>query len=1048
MKFSLRTLALGAALLSIGAMAAQEEVTPTVTLKWKTHELIAKGFETGDVRSGSGINGTAYISNGKSILTYDGTEVKTLFTYDEGSLNRGISIDDAGNIAVAASWPTSASNWNKWIIIKADGSGSTPIELKAPTSCDWVAGRSDMVGRATGDFFSEDGGLFFLTANGASYPIPVWISNGVQDEFEFATDARLTTITNNMSYAQPRYPIADISYDEACDAFWYESSNVADIEYVEDGEAKSIAWPETIGNKAQNGFDVFELGGQTYAVHAGGNSTNWGSQITIWNIETGAVLFQSAYEADWNGEVTGNGCNLTARKVNDYKVELYQTYCAGGAFKANSFNALYEITIPEPIIPDLPLYLAGAIQGWDPANPIEFTLGEDGLYTYNYVQEGGQAGFKLSTSKGTWDEFNAGVLGVEEAQIATGNTYTLIPGKDTNINIPDGNYTFTVDLDAKTLTVTGDATAFEPPVLYLRGAFNGWAAPEADKLTAGEVTEDGNITYTISRESLEGAFKIADANWGLDFGYGAIPGAGTYDVAKNGSDMTLPANLKNITLKLTINKDNLFAGTLTVTGVLMSKLNGFAYDVKGQMGENNTYNVTFKASEAANEGEIVVKDADGQTVVTQPLTNIVKGENTAVVDLSDLAEGAYTWSVRLISYNDNETAAVGYMSPNWIEGKASTGGVVFIRDTDSPAFGYRVFGLGNAGGFAVYDQEMNLVGDKRWHVGFEKFTPSNGSSTTRGDALRNYAVFADWSDGASGYWRLDVLNPAEEPVNMLMSEGATQEANGTVKLNGEAIGSGSPCCAFRYSGAQTQMFAFDEDIYVNNLVRYDIGDADYITAAPVWESASKGLFANTNINVVARQDGYWVSQVRANIYDSGVPGVMYFDNDNDLVYTIPNEDPEFAEVAGTNSGFAVSLDNSLAAIGTYGDMKIHIFMITWEDNEPTFTHLFAFDQIPAETSNSRWANMTFDAANNLMVYDRRVGRMVTYVLPGGAMATTPAKAEYAINVESGIEAITVDNVDATAEYYNLQGIRVAAENLTPGIYVSLKGDKATKVVIR
>ncbi len=1045
MKFSLRTLALGAAFLAVGAMTAQE--APTVTQKWITHDLVAKGFETGDVRSGSGLNGKAYISNGTSIMTYDGNTVETLYTHS-GAINRGFALDEAGNIAIAAVWPTGASNWNQWILIKADGSEATPIELKAPESSDWVGARTDLVGRAVGDFFSEDGGLFFLTTQNMTYPIPVWITEGVQDEFEFATSATAFAAANNMAYANPRYPLSEISFDEAADAFWYESSNMAQIGYVnEDEEPAYVAWPEIEGLKGQNGFDCFELGGNTYAVHVF-NATNWGSNFAIWNVETGEVIYQSEYSADFNGETTGNGCSFVARKVNDYKVELYQCYVAGGAFKANSFNALYEITIPEPQPQLPPLYLAGAVQGWDPANPIEFTLGEDGLYTLNYTQKN-QSGFKISTAKGTWDDFNAAVLGVEGNLIAAGETYALVAGNDQNINILDGEYTFTVDLAANTLTVSGEAYAFEPPVLYLRGEFNGWGTSDDVKFAASEVSEEGNVTYTLSIESIAGEFKIGDESWGTNFGFGALPGAGTYNVFKDEANMTLPENLKNLKLTLVVNKDNLIAGTLTVAGTLYAPLNAFAYDVKGEMGENDVYTVTYKASENASEGEVVVKDAEGQTVLTSPLSNIVKGENTAVVDLSELAEGAYTWSVRLITYNENENVAVGYMSPNWTNNEACTGGVVFIRDTNSPAFGYRALSIGRAKGFAIYDQEMNLVGDKLWHVGYEKFNSGNGSSPTRGDALRNYAVFADWSDKASGYWRLDVLNPAEEPVNMLMSEGATMASSGAVTLNGVEIGSGSPAVAFRGEGENTQMFGFDEDVYGNTVVRYNIGEATYITEAPVFVSDMASKFANTNICIVAREDGYWVSQQRANIEDAGVPAIMYFDNENELIWTpVADEAIRESGATGSNSGIAISEDNSMLAFGDYSTMQIHLFLIQWEENSPNLIYLMSFDQVPAETGQARWAQMVFDSANNLMVYDRRVGRLVTYVLPGGALANTPAKAEYTINKTSGIEGITVGADNAPAEYFNLQGIRVDASNLTPGVYVRRQGDNATKVVIR
>lgn len=49
---------------------------------------------------------------------------------------------------------------------------------------------------------------------------------------------------------------------------------------------------------------------------------------------------------------------------------------------------------------------------------------------------------------------------------------------------------------------------------------------------------------------------------------------------------------------------------------------------------------------------------------------------------------------------------------------------------------------------------------------------------------------------------------------------------------------------------------------------------------------------------------------------------------------------------------------------------------------------------------------------------------------------------------SAIGGIEADNTDAKVEYYNLQGIRVAADNLTPGIYVRRQGTEVSKILIR
>ena len=42
----------------------------------------------------------------------------------------------------------------------------------------------------------------------------------------------------------------------------------------------------------------------------------------------------------------------------------------------------------------------------------------------------------------------------------------------------------------------------------------------------------------------------------------------------------------------------------------------------------------------------------------------------------------------------------------------------------------------------------------------------------------------------------------------------------------------------------------------------------------------------------------------------------------------------------------------------------------------------------------------------------------------------------------------VEAETAEPEYYNLQGIRVAADNLTPGIYIRRIGSKTDKILVK
>lgn len=1044
MKLTLRNLALGAALLATGAVTAQD--APTVTQRWIQHipaEFVA------DVRCGNGLDGKAYVTAGVDLYALDGTTATKVFTSATG-MNKGFAMDEAGNIVVAA-FPTGANNWMNVQLIKASDWTSTTLELALPAETEFVGNRYDVVGRAVGDFFSEKGGVFYITGSTQTYPIPVWIANGAQVELsEPAHPAYVAA--NSMACAQPKATIDEMDEENVFyNYYYYTGSSIWDIGYTtEDFEPLYLPrvaegqMPEGWAPQSQNGFDVFTLGDKTYAVRMSGAGT-WDSNFLIHDMD-GNVLFHTDYGEGWNKPAagsTGNGCGVWARKVSDNKVELYQVFKC--SVTENSFVALYDIELGGEPQPEQNVYMAGQFQGWDPKNPAEFTKGEDGLYTYEFTQTGG--GFKISTAKGDWDAeggFNSGVMGVEGNVLVTGNTYTLVPGLSSDLTIANGQYTLTVDLAALTLKVEGEEV-FTAPELYVRGELNGWGYNDETKMTTdGVVNEEGNVIYTISLDKLQGQYKIASNDWSVSLG-GSFSGAGTFDLERGGENNNLSADLAHATLTLVYPKDITKAPKLTVAGMAVAPRKAFAYDIKGEALENDQYKVTFKATEAAEEAEVVVKDAEGQTVATQSLTGVVKGENTITIDLADLAEGTYSWAVRLISLdNANERGAIAYEAPTaWQGGDNTTGGVVFIRDINEPAFGYVVVGNGRSRGFAVFDQLGQQVGTELYHVG--EFNGSNSSSTTRGDALRGYAVFADWSDDYSGYWRIDPLNPAAPMVNMLMVEGATQAGDGTVTYNGVATGSGSCTVAFQGEGENTKMFAYDEDIYLNNVVRYDLGTADMITTAPSFVFESKGQFASQNVDVEGVENGFFVSQGRASMADANVPGIMYFDNEGSKIWSSAGNTELAPDI---DSGFAVSPDGTLAAVARRANMEIYIYALSFDEyNEPTFTELYVIDQVPSNGNGaSGWSQLTFDAGNNLHVFNRRNGGYKVYVLPGQLASTVAAKAEYAISKSSGVADITVDAA-APVQFFNLQGIEVSAENMTPGVYVRRQGNSVSKVYI-
>ena len=370
MKFQLRNFAVAAAL--VASVAAFAE-TPTVTMKWR-HSL---GLTTEDVRGGNAYGGEVYFEDGTNhaikAIGADG-QVRVVYQSD-AAMNRGFTIDDAGNIMIQPAWPTSAANQMTFKLIPADGSAATDVTLELPS--EFAPNRNDFIGRAIGDFMSYDGGLFYLTSSGMTFPAPVWIAEGEQVPFEGVVggfDPAMPVAAATQCYAIPAIESMDELDEELMHTqfYWHVYNNTAgEIYYIDENNGAALLNKPTLPdgyNYRQNGFEVFTLGGERYVALKADKGANWTSNFVIYNEATGEVIFTSdngEAPSDFNDTVTGNGGLLVARKVSENKVELYQIYASG--VKTKIFGAMYEIELPAA--PASSLYIAGQFQGWNPGAP-------------------------------------------------------------------------------------------------------------------------------------------------------------------------------------------------------------------------------------------------------------------------------------------------------------------------------------------------------------------------------------------------------------------------------------------------------------------------------------------------------------------------------------------------------------------------------------------------------------------------------------------------------------------------------------------------------
>lgn len=458
---------------------------------------------------------------------------------------------------------------------------------------------------------------------------------------------------------------------------------------------------------------------------------------------------------------------------------------------------------------------------------------------------------------------------------------------------------------------------------------------------------------------------------------------------------------------------------------------------------DGVYEFTYKVTGDVVDSKIILTPAEeGKEVVEIPVGAVTKAEGGKVQYNAAELSGSYTWAVEVQSPVIASTSA--YLTPSYDFTLPTRGGVVTITDPEYDTFGYTVVSQGKGNGFELYTPDDQFVG--RYHTG-APFNTSNNSSAFRGDQLHGKAVFADWSDSNSGYFILDPANMEADPVQMLQG---TRKSTGAFEYNGAIIGGGSSCVAFQGKGENTKMYTFEEDCELlkpngdNILVRYDLGDSETIVKAPDYDFdrmfTGSSFMYNTNVEVVPTEDGMFVAQVRSQGNNSSsVPAFVYINNDGDILLNSADIDG----LDSGNSGVALNKEKTLAAIGTY--TAINIYDVTWNGAKPELSFKY---EIPL--TDSQWTQLKFDNAGNLHGYIGGRGYRMYSLVNAEPRAITPAKSTMIVE-GTGSAVIDIDaaeEVDAPEVYYNLQGVRVAADALTPGIYVKVKGTTATKVVVK
>lgn len=478
--------------------------------------------------------------------------------------------------------------------------------------------------------------------------------------------------------------------------------------------------------------------------------------------------------------------------------------------------------------------------------------------------------------------------------------------------------------------------------------------------------------------------------------------------------------------------------TSTLQGVVEPAVRGhYAYDLDMTTGAS-TYTLNFKSTGAADNASIVLTDVNTGTTEVVSIGAVTEGENKVEIDRSTLGQNTqYKWAV--VIANPASPSVEQILADNTIAYNNGSymcrGGVAIDKDTESDNFGTIYTSTGGGFGIQRYTPALEKNGSAILGSNF----CTNIHSPYRITANSGKLYIADHSAEKAGVW---VYDPAagEKVTNIFVG---TNDGNGQIVNNSVATGGQATGVAFVGEGASRKMYIFSQDVPTvnasNKLLRYDIGTADSWAVAPSAQfDAISAKLANANVEILATENGVFCSQTRYTGNNStGVPAFAVMSADGTISFNSGN----LSSLNGCNGGGMAIFENNFAIAN--GDGNIDVFSITWSGLTPSFTHKYSVT-IDGTTEINQ---MAFDIAGNLYVFSRQQGLLV-YVMRTDARETrTDAKAALLLEYASttGIEEISVEN-QLPAEYYNLQGVKISADEMTPGIYIKVQGGNATRIL--
>ena len=488
--------------------------------------------------------------------------------------------------------------------------------------------------------------------------------------------------------------------------------------------------------------------------------------------------------------------------------------------------------------------------------------------------------------------------------------------------------------------------------------------------------------------------------------------------------------------------------------------NAFAYGLEGVV-KDNCFVATYKLNAPVDKTTITIFDPEGNVLKTHETGAQDAGLHSEDIDITDIIaegkEGNNTWQVAV------EYAAKS--APEYINGYRfyHPRGVDIDNNMESDHFGniYCTEGIatssatyisgtsgnGIGGGLYAFDASLspikNPATDKYGFMGGLTYSyVQYGADLARVRVADDGRIFVSRCNTAGDYicYAKDFTDLYSTDRFTSLTSGLTfNSSNVYVDADDNFVTGPNVGLDIQGSGDELQLTALSKlTLSATYNARVDVialGNETALTAGENIAGLTNKYTIMPQSTSIARDNrgGIWYCQYRATP-TAEQPALVYIDSEGVERYK--------DLVVRGGGGLRFSPDYKYLAVSS-SKTQFTIYAVEYDaENNPflqpqmTITH-----GIGTNLNDIAW-----DLAGNIYICGNSSEWLKGFALPGHSSFVTKAPASQSF--ATGISTVSADDVDAPVEYFNLQGIRVNGDNLTPGIYIRRQGKTTEKIIVK